>query len=290
MTAGESTEQTLEAWWRTAESGSETNRLIARHLREHYRQAAFLSSADLAATIGVSQASVSRFAASLGFSGYAAWVKEMQQVIRLELSAADRLWYATNPHLEEDGPPRDRVLAGESQNLLALEHVPASPAFEQLAEHMAESVRVVVVSARAAATLVPYVHYFLGKVRPGVSVAMPGDSAWERLPAENPRDTFIFTLVYPRYPRALTEQLALLRERGFRIGGLTDRPDSPLVRYADIAVYALVTSASLFDSYAGPIVALNMLIRRVAQLTPETSRARLDEIERLDQQHRVYLT
>jgi len=269
--------------------GSDTNRLIGRYLRENYRQAAFRTSAELAQDMGVSQASVSRFAATLGCSGYGDWVKQLQQVIRLELSAADRLWYAAHPSDEEDGPPRDRVLKGESENLLHLEEIVTSVAFEELARRLAQAREVIIISARAAATLAPYVYYFLSKVRPGVRVALPGEAVWDRLPTESPEQTALFALVFPRYPRVLLDHLKILHERGFAITGLTDRPHSPLSAYAELALSVPVTSASLFDSYAAPIVILNMLIRRIAKLTPEQSRARLDAIEELDQVNRVYL-
>jgi len=44
-------------------------RRIAQYLIEHITEAAFLSITDLAERVGVSQPSVTRFAAAVGFSG-----------------------------------------------------------------------------------------------------------------------------------------------------------------------------------------------------------------------------
>jgi len=284
------TSRTLEDWWRAAESGPETSRLIARFLRHSYRQAAFLSSAELANSVGVSQASISRFAITLGFSGYGAWVKALQSVIRLELSASDRLWFVAHPVADEDGDTHDRVLMQETQNLLALEEITRSVAFHQIVERIAESHQVAILSTRASGTLAPYLHYFLGKIKANVRLIDPCGPDWDRLLTEDPDLTLIFALVYPRYPRALVEYLSLLQDRHFHVLGLTDCGESPLFATAEIALTVPVAAASLFDSYAAPMVALNLIIRHVAQITPEDSGRRLKQIEELDQMRRVYMT
>ena len=277
----------LGTWLDIAEGGGDAGRLIARYLRDHYRQAAFMSAGELAAAAGVSQPSVSRFAAALGFSGYAEWNRALQSVIRLELSAADRLWYAA--HADDEQVNEDRVIVDENRNLRALQGSLSSEEFSLLALRMAQARDIVIVSARASATLAPYAHYFLGKVRPGVSMVTHGDARWDRLAAEDPRDTLVFALVFPRYPRALARLLTDLRERGFPLCGLTDAPASPLCALSSTVLVAPVASASLFDSYAAPVAGLNLLIRRIAQLRGQDARDRLERLEQLDQEHDVYI-
>lgn len=71
-------------------------RRIAQYLIEHITEAAFLSITDLAERVGVSQPSVTRFAAAVGFSGYPA-LREKLQTIALGTLAG--------------GPPRRRRTA-----------------------------------------------------------------------------------------------------------------------------------------------------------------------------------
>lgn len=274
----QSASQTLAAWWRTGRQGSDANRLIVRYLEEHYRQAAFMTSAELAAAVGVSQASVSRFASSLGYSGYAEWNKQMQQIIRRELSAAERLWFAANPASEQG----DRVLQSELLNLEQLDRVVRSDAFNQFARLIAKAERVLFVSARASATLMPYAQYFLSKVRPHVYSVSPGGGLWDQLLCEDSASVLIVAIAFPRYPRALLDLLRQLSERRFTIAALTDHPASPVSAYAQHTLVAPVTTASLFDSYAAPITLLNLLIREVAKLSPERSEERLQMLEQSD--------
>jgi hypothetical protein len=64
-------------------------RRIAQYLIEHITEAAFLSITDLAERVGVSQPSVTRFAAAVGFSGYPA-LRERLQAIALRTLAGGR--------------------------------------------------------------------------------------------------------------------------------------------------------------------------------------------------------
>ncbi|GAA3085409.1 hypothetical protein GCM10020000_84860 [Streptomyces olivoverticillatus] len=64
---------------------SPAQRRIAQYITDHPTEAAFLSITDLAERVGVSQPSVTRFATSLGFTGYPALREALQP---LALSAA----------------------------------------------------------------------------------------------------------------------------------------------------------------------------------------------------------
>src|ERR1700753_3066302 len=59
---------------------SPAQRRIAQYLLDHMPDAAFLSSVVLARRAGVSQPSVTRFAAALGFSGYPAFRDALREI------------------------------------------------------------------------------------------------------------------------------------------------------------------------------------------------------------------
>jgi len=278
----------IEGWIQIAKNSSDVNRAIMAYVQQNYERVAFMSSSELASSVGVSQASISRFANTLGFAGFGEWSKEMQRLIRMELSAADRLWFAVNPNLDTDDESGDRVVQSEYLHLQQIDEIVRSDGFDALANALIVARRVIFVSARASATLVPYVHYFLSKVRAEVYCAVPGDTLWERLMTENPADTLVVAIAFPRYPRVLIDLVKGLVEQGFHVAAITDDPNSPVAQLANPAVFVPVTTASLFDSYATPITMFNLLIRRIAQLTPDASQARLHKIENIDRQNGVY--
>src|ERR1700679_1884885 len=110
---------------------SPAQRRIAQYLLDHMPDSAFLSSVVLARRAGVSQPSVTRFAAALGFSGYPAF-RDALRAIALDAPGAATLTGATGldgrhgpDGLVPAGPgdagsPMQAAVADEIANLQAL--------------------------------------------------------------------------------------------------------------------------------------------------------------------------
>ena len=75
---------------------SKGQRLIAQYITEHYDKAAFMTASKLGSTVGVSESTVVRFAAELGFEGYPQLQKAMQEMIRAKLTTLQRMEVSNN--------------------------------------------------------------------------------------------------------------------------------------------------------------------------------------------------
>ncbi|GAA3094903.1 hypothetical protein GCM10017687_01630 [Streptomyces echinatus] len=94
-------------------------RRIAQYLIEHITEAAFLSITELADRVGVSQPSVTRFAAAVGFSGYPALREKLQSIALSSL--------AGGPGEEDRANELQAAIDGEIQNLENLRRDFADP-------------------------------------------------------------------------------------------------------------------------------------------------------------------
>src|SRR5262249_26081078 len=99
---------------------SPAQRRIAHYLLENLPEVAFLSSMELADRVGVSQPSVTRFAAALGFSGY----PELRAALRpIALRVPE-----SGTHAERvAGNERHAALESDQANLAALHKYAADP-------------------------------------------------------------------------------------------------------------------------------------------------------------------
>lgn len=71
---------------------SKGQKRIAQYIQEHYESAAFMTAFKLGETgSGVSESTVVRFAAELGFDGYPQLQKAMQELIRSKLTTVQRI-------------------------------------------------------------------------------------------------------------------------------------------------------------------------------------------------------
>ena len=93
---------------------SKGQRLIAKYIIEHYDKAAFLTASKLGSTVGVSESTVVRFAAQLGYDGYPAMQKALQELIRdktvliiahrlLTIKNADKILVLKDGQIEAEG-------------------------------------------------------------------------------------------------------------------------------------------------------------------------------------------
>lgn len=120
---------------------SRTDRVIAEHLLEHQDELPFLRAAEIAERLGVSAASITRFAQRLGFDGY----PRLQDSVRLELRTA-----LTPPTLPDQGEGRFGPLWDrELKNLEELRRLPED-LLDGAARMIADARNVWVVGGRAS--------------------------------------------------------------------------------------------------------------------------------------------
>ena len=72
-------------------SFSKGQKLIANYILQSYDKAAFMTASKLGKTVNVSESTVVRFAAELGFDGYPSMQKTLQEMIRNKLTAIQRV-------------------------------------------------------------------------------------------------------------------------------------------------------------------------------------------------------
>ncbi|MCD7928161.1 MAG: N-acetylmannosamine kinase, partial [Oscillospiraceae bacterium] len=70
---------------------SKGQKLIANFILNSYDKAAFMTASKLGRTVNVSESTVVRFAAELGFDGYPSMQKALQEMIRNKLTSIQRI-------------------------------------------------------------------------------------------------------------------------------------------------------------------------------------------------------
>ena len=98
------------------ESYSKRQRLIAEYILENYDKAAYMTASRLAVATQASESTVVRFAAELGYDGYPAMQRDLQNIIKNKLTAMQRI-EITGDKLRSDVV--GGVLRDDAENILA---------------------------------------------------------------------------------------------------------------------------------------------------------------------------
>ena len=70
---------------------SKGQKQIASYIIENYDRAAFVTASKMGRSVGVSESTVVRFAYTMGFDGYPALQRALQEMIRTKLTAMQRI-------------------------------------------------------------------------------------------------------------------------------------------------------------------------------------------------------
>jgi DNA-binding MurR/RpiR family transcriptional regulator len=265
---------------------SPAQRRIAQYLVDHLTEAAFLSITELAERVGVSQPSVTRFASSLGFSGFPALREALQPIA---LSAVAR-----HPDTREEIRRNELQAAvdAEIENLESLRRLLADPnQILGVGRELARSTPLTILGLRISVSLAEYFAYAARRIHPDVRLVTRGGSvAYDALlQSREAGGTWVLAFAMPRHANETLAAMRAARRTGLRVALITDLTLGPLVDEADVALTAGTGSRLVFDSYSAPGVLSAAVLQAMADADPGRTQVRLEGYEQAAEQHNFFL-
>jgi DNA-binding MurR/RpiR family transcriptional regulator len=262
---------------------SPSHRRIARHLIDHAPDSVFLSSLALAAEVGVSQPSVTRFARALGFDGYT----ELQAHLRSLMVSSGTAAHRARPNVYQQAV-REAIHTLEALD----DHLAGAGDIAALGRHLARSDPLVVLSVRASAPAASYFAYYAARVHSQVRLLTAGGSAMlDGLgQARHGGGEWVLCFLLSRHPAEMLTALRFARDLGFRVATVTARSTAAVRDLSEVVLPAAVGTRLAFSTYAAPMVLAGVLLEAICQAAPKRSRARLDDHERMVAEHRIFLS
>ncbi|MFJ9738459.1 MurR/RpiR family transcriptional regulator [Streptomyces sp. NPDC101166] len=259
-------------------------RRIAQYLIEHITEAAFLSITDLADRVGVSQPSVTRFAAAVGFSGYPALREKLQSIALGTL--------AGGPAEVNRSNELQAAVDAEIENLENLRRDFADPdQVIDVGRQLSESAPLTVLGLRISVSLAEYFAYAARRVHPDVRLVTRGGSvAYDALlQSREAGGTWVLAFSMPRHAQETLTAVRVARGAGLKVALVTDLALGPIADEADVTFATGTGSRLVFDSYAAPGVMAAALLQAMTDAGPERTQARLEEYEQIAEQHQFFL-
>ncbi|MEG2316189.1 MAG: MurR/RpiR family transcriptional regulator, partial [Clostridia bacterium] len=236
---------------------SKGHRSIAQYIAEHYDKAVFMTAGSLGSQCGVSESTVVRFAAAMGYAGYPELREALRSLVRQRLTSEQRFAIAS----EIDG--RDllsTVLKNDMQNIRKTVEALTQQDFDQAVARLLAARRIYVMGLRSAAPLAQFMYHYLHQIFDGVVLVqnITGD-VFEEIARIGCEDVLV-GISYPRYSTRTLECMRFARLNGAQVIGLTDGEMSPLRQASDVCLCACTDMASFVDSLAAPLSLINALI------------------------------
>ena len=266
---------------------SKGQKRIAKYILENYDKAAFMTAGRLGKTVGVSESTVVRFAADLGYDGYPGMRKALQDMIRNRLTSIQRI-EVSKAALSGDNVVK-AVLSSDIEKLQITLEECSRANFNAAAEAILGAKHVYIVGMRSATALASFMGYYLNLILENVRIV--SDTAvsevYEQILRVKPGD-LIIGISYPRYSHRTVKALEYARSRGARVIAVMDGENSPLVPLSDISLFARSEMVSFLDSLVAPMSLINALIVAIGMQAQEKLEETFNSLEKLWSEYEVY--
>ena len=229
---------------------SKGQKRIAEYILSDYDKAAFMTAAKLGKTAQVSESTVVRFASELGYSGYPAMQKALQELIRGRLTSVQRIRASEM----EEGDLLNRAMHRDVETINATIESIDRTAFANVVEKLLAAEHVYIVGVRSSAFLAGYLNFYLRLLMDNVILVQHSAAGeiYEQMVHIGPKDVLI-AISFPRYSNMVIHAVDMACERGADVIAITDNGMSPLMPYATEALFVQCEALSYVDSLAAPL-------------------------------------
>ena len=238
---------------------SKGHRLIASYILENYDKAAFMTAARIGQTVGLSESTVVRFATEVGFDGYPGLQKALQEMIRHQLTAVQRM-EVTNDRLG-NADVLQKVLQTDLDSIKRTLETIDRATFENVIRTIIDARKIYIIGVRSASALANFLNfYFVHIFGDVINIDTASTSViFEQLLRVGPGDVFI-GLTFSRYSSRTYKAATFAKQNGATVIAITDSKQAPICRVADHIMAAKSDMASFVDSLVAPMSLVNALI------------------------------
>jgi len=262
---------------------------ILEYLLGHPDNVAYMSSSQLAETLGMSNATIVRFSQHIGFKGYIDLQRHIRQEIKAHLSVPQRVQKQPANIIQA----RDflkTVLKSDRENLATAAQILSSELFEQLVTEIQVRQEIWVLGLRSCHGAA---HYFATNLRflsRRVNlISLDAGTVWSQIqPGLNP-DAILISIAFPRYCRQTIEITQLFHDAGALIAAVTDSHVSPLAKLGNLVFPLPFWVDSFFESNVAVMSFFNALLAGVSYLDGHKTMSRLQVLEEIWEDKSVYL-
>ena len=265
---------------------SKGQRLIAKYILENYDKAAFMTAGKLGKTVGVSESTVVRIAAELGYDGYPGMRKALQEMIRSRLTSVQRIEAAKD--LIDDRNILKAVLSDDIDKLQATLEEIDQESFDRAIDLIMSAKNIYIFASRTSQSLSNFMAFYLNMLRDGVHLVQnTAAEAYEQLIRIGGGDLFVgFT--FPRYSSRSLKVMRFAKDRGAAALALTDSESSPLYGVADVCLFAKSEMVSFVDSLVAPLSLVNAIVIAVAARSRDQLAETFKDLENVWSEYKVF--
>jgi DNA-binding MurR/RpiR family transcriptional regulator len=259
---------------------TKSEKRIANYIRKNQEEAAFLAAGEIADRLGLSEATMVRFARTIGFNSYPAMREVLQDNFRRRVTHSARLRSRLDD-LREGGDIFEKVTVSEIDYLTQALMTIDRDALNHAVKLLIQCERLYVFGTGPSISLVHLLNLRLtrfGKLV--IPITVTGREAVEPLVLMTARDA-LFAISFFDLNPTLQVVMERANEKRCPIILLTDTLGSIIGEKAEVVLAAKRGPVSAFHSLVVPMTIINTLLLEIANQNQDVVIANLDNLDRL---------
>jgi DNA-binding MurR/RpiR family transcriptional regulator len=237
-------------------------RKVAEYVVAHTHDVAFSPAARVAASAGVSESVVVRFAGELGYRGYPGMQEAAQAFVRSQLQGPSVRFERLT--ITPSSAPLDifrSIFLQDVENLhTTVDHAANHGAFAQALEALLGARRIYICGFRGLRSLAELSAFLLDMAGCEAVLITHGDASGFQTASSIRKGDVLVAFAFSRYTHATTALVQMARRREATTIVITDSVMAPAARKADHVLQTVVTSPSFFNSYTAAVSCINALL------------------------------
>jgi DNA-binding MurR/RpiR family transcriptional regulator len=269
------------------DSFSKRQKLIADYIINNYDKAAFMTAAKLGKTVNVSESTVVRFAAELGFEGFPQMQKVLQDIVLSKLTAVQRIEVASD-RMDKNNV-LNMVLRSHVDNILHTLEQTDRNEFNAVVDTVLGARNIYIIGVRSSSALANFLGFYLNLIFPSVHIVstISMSEMFEQIFRISEDDVFI-GISFPRYSQRTIRAMRFALAKNAKVVAITDSFNSPLCDCASYKLTAKSDMISFVDSLVAPLSLINALIVAVSMRKKEEISEVFKELEKIWDEYNVY--
>ena len=266
---------------------SKGQKRLAEYITNHYDKAVYLTAHCLGNEVGVSESTVVRFAAELGYEGYPELQDALEEMVRARLTSMQRIEVAKG-RINQDNLV-SAVLQADIENIKVTMEKIDEEEFRAAIRLLLEAKTVYILGVRSSASLASFLGNYLNLILEHVRLIHTNSvsETFEQMLRVGPEDVVV-GISFPRYSRRTLRAMEYAKSRGARLIAITDGDQSPLKPLANITLKAQSDMISFVNSLAAPLSLLNAILVALSLEQQEQMKKNLEALEHIWQEYDVY--
>lgn len=266
---------------------SKGQKLLATYITDNYDKAVFLTAARLGEVVGVSESTVVRFAAQLGYKGYPQFQRALEEMVRDKLDGVQRV-EVTYGRISRS-KVLESIITSDMERIRGTLEKLDQNVFELAVETILSARRIYVVGIRSCAPLAAFLSFYLNLMFDHVHLLHTNSSSelFEQM-VRIGREDVIIGISFPRYSLRTLKALEFANDRSAKVITLTDSVHSPMNLYSSCNLIAESDMASIVDSLTAPLSVINALIVALCMRKQDEVADTLEQLEQIWDEYQVY--